>query len=59
MSDQLLYDILQKEIVRELLLEVDPQISDAMVDHIWSVCKGNPWNAPYLYKLRKMMEDQE
>jgi hypothetical protein len=44
-------DILSIEIVRELLTEVNPNITDAEVNDIWSKCGGNPWNAQILYKL--------
>lgn len=44
-------DILNLEIARELLVEVNPNITDAEVDEIWSKCNGSPWNAQILYKL--------
>lgn len=46
-----LYDVLNKEITRELLLEINPDISSQEVDEMWALCAGNPYNAPILYRL--------
>jgi hypothetical protein len=48
-------EIFNKEIARELLIEADPDITDDIVDRIYEACKGNPWNAPALYKIMKLM----
>ena len=46
-------DILNQEIVRECLLEIDPMTDDALVERIWELCKGNPWNAAPMYQIMK------
>lgn len=49
-------DIFQKEIVRELLLELDEEINDKLVDDIWKMCKGNPWDAVVLYQFTQILK---
>jgi hypothetical protein len=49
-------DALNQEIVRETLLEVNADTDDALVERIWSLCKGNPWNAVPLYNILKAVE---
>jgi hypothetical protein len=44
-------EIFNKEIVRELLSESNPHVSDEDVDKIWAACSGNPWNAAIMYDL--------
>jgi len=51
-----LNEILNQEIVRETLLEVNPNTDDALVEKIWSHCNGNPWNAVPLYNILKALE---
>lgn len=41
----LLTEIFNEEIVRELLTEQFPDISDDRIKYVWSCCDGNPWNA--------------
>lgn len=50
MEEELLL-VFNKEIVRELLLQEDPSTDDVLVDKIWKMCMGNPWNAGILYNL--------
>jgi len=47
-------DILNQEIVRECLLEIEPNTDDALVERMWALCKGNPWNAVPLYQILKV-----
>jgi len=49
-------DILNQEIVRETLLEVNPNTDNALVEKMWALCKGNPWNAVPLYNILKIIE---
>lgn len=44
-------DTFNKEIARELIIEHNPNATDAMVDTVWAACKGNPWNAGILYVM--------
>ena len=48
-----LEDIFNQEIVRESLREINPEVDDALVEKIWTLCEGNPWNAVPLYKILK------
>ena len=48
-----LEDIFNQEIVRESLREVTDAVDDALVEKIWTLCEGNPWNAVPLYKILK------
>jgi hypothetical protein len=56
MMNEELNEILNQEIVRETLLEVNPNTDDALVEKIWSHCNGNPWNAVPLYNILKALE---
>ena len=47
-------DVFNQEIVREALLEVNPETDDTLVDKMWKLCEGNPWNAVPLYEIMKM-----
>jgi hypothetical protein len=49
-----LNDILNQEIARELLLEINPELSDTTFDYIWSMSQGNPWNCPVSYKILEL-----
>ena len=53
MNQNIADDTFNREIVRETLLEIEPNTDDALVDRIWSMCKGNPWNAAPLYSILK------
>ena len=48
-----LEEIFNQEIVRESLREINPDVDDALVERIWTLCEGNPWNAVPLYKILK------
>lgn len=48
-----LEEIFNQEIVRESLREINPEVDDALVEKIWTLCEGNPWNAVPLYKILK------
>lgn len=43
------------EIVRELLLEINPNLSDEKFLEIWKMCHGNPFNAPILYQILEVV----
>lgn len=50
-------EFFQKEIARELLIEINPTITDQEVDEIWDMCKGNPFNAQLLFHLTKLTKN--
>lgn len=50
-------DIINLEIARELLLELNPKMSDEEISKIYSMCQGNPWNAPVLYSIIKVRDN--
>lgn len=47
-------EILNQEIARELILEINPLLTEEQFDVLWPLCKGNPWDAPIIYKLTEM-----
>ena len=47
-------EIFNREIVRECLREIEPNTDDALVERMWALCKGNPWNAVPLYQIMKV-----
>lgn len=51
-----LNEIFNQEIVSETLLEINPDTDDSLVEKIWSLCDGNPWNAVILYKHMGILE---
>lgn len=53
----LLQNILNYEIAVELLREYDPDISQDMIDVIWELCKGRPFDACPLYEIIKLHDD--
>jgi hypothetical protein len=53
-SADAMQDILNQEIVRECLLEIEPNTDDALVERMWALCKGNPWNAVPLYQIMRV-----
>lgn len=54
MDDQL-NEILNKEIVREILIQEEANnVDDALVDKIWAACGNNPWNAAVMYGIFKL-----
>ncbi len=46
-----MHNILNEEIARELLLEINPEISDEEFNKVWEICDGNPWDAEIIYKM--------
>lgn len=46
-----IHEILNIEIAKETMLEINPEVSDSDVERIYSKCEGNPWNAGILYEL--------
>jgi hypothetical protein len=51
-----LEEILGEEIARELLKELDPDISTERVEEVWAKCDGNPWNAKIIYSISKTIK---
>jgi len=49
-----LNEIFKQEIARELMLEINPELSQEKFEEVWSKCNGNPWNADILYKLLEL-----
>jgi hypothetical protein len=47
---QITDEVLNIEIARELLLEINPEISEAEIKGML-VISSNPWDAPILYKM--------
>ena len=50
---------LNKEIVRETLLQVNPNTDDVLVEQMWKMCQGNPYNAVPLYQIMKLLKNDE
>lgn len=51
--DDLMEETFKREIIRETLLEINPDTDDALVEKMWLLCDGNPWNAVPLYRMLK------
>ena len=47
-------DIMNQEIARELMLEINPDLSQQQFERVWSLCNGNPWNAGVLYQILEL-----
>lgn len=50
------YDMVEAlniSIVEELLNEINPNVTDDVVQKIWNICEGNPWNAAPLYLMMR------
>lgn len=62
--DEIIQESFNKEIVREQLLQeiADLQrneiVDDKLVDKIWLLCNGNPWNAVHHYHLKMSIKLQ-
>ena len=54
MIEDVLEDTFNLEIARELILAEDSNADNDTVERIWSMCNGNPWNAPVLYNILKV-----
>lgn len=52
-------DVFNLEIARELLVDIDPNITDEDLSKLYSKCNGNPWNAPILYSMLKIAKDND
>ena len=57
--EEVLAQILNFEIVLELLKEQDPNITDDQAEEIYAKCNGNPCNAPILYQLIKLANEND
>ena len=51
--------ILNEEIAKELLIELKPDISEEKIKEIYALCDGNPWNAPILYKMLELTNENK
>ena len=56
--EEVLGHILNFEISLELLKEQNPNISDEEAEEIYAKCNGNPYNAPLLYQLIKLVKNE-
>ena len=54
LTDDVLNDLVNQEIARELMLEVNSNFTEEQFQSIWKLCKGNPWNAGVLYQILEM-----
>ena len=48
-----LNNVVNQEIARELLLEIDPNLTDTMFDCVWSAAQGNPWDCAVIFEIMK------
>ena len=55
--EEVLGHILNFEIALELLKEQNPNITDEEAEEIYAKCNGNPYNAPILYQLIKLANE--
>lgn len=44
-------EIFNQEIARELMLEINPNLTQEKFEEVYNNCGGNPWNAGIMYKL--------
>ena len=51
-----LMDELNRSIVYELLAEDGVELQPEEFERLFVACKGNPWDAPILYQMLKMVE---
>jgi len=51
-----LSDIFNQEIARELMLEIEPDLTEERFRQVLDLCDGNPWNAGLLYKMTELKE---
>jgi hypothetical protein len=49
-------NIFNREIARELLLELDPDTNDALVDKLLAI-SPNPWDVQILYAMLKIKQE--
>lgn len=52
-------DALSRAIAEEQLKEVDPNITEAQIDKVCAMCKGNPWDAAPLYQIILLAEEMK
>jgi hypothetical protein len=57
-EEQLEYSLI-REIARELVLEHNPELTEDKFEQIWSLCKGNPWNAGIVYQLLEFKNENK
>lgn len=50
--------VLNFNIAKELLKQINPNLSDGEILDIFEKCQGNPFNAPILYQLLKNENDR-
>jgi hypothetical protein len=59
LNEEQLKLILIREIARELVLEHNPELTEDKFEQVWSLCKGNPWNAGIVYQLLELNEEKK
>lgn len=53
--EDMAYDILGQEIVRELMREEGAPTDDAFIQEMWEKCKPNAWDAPIIWRLQQIL----
>lgn len=49
-------EIFMEEIARELMLEINPNLTQEKFEQVWSLCDSNPWNAGIIYRRQLMVD---
>ena len=57
MNEEELSDIFNKEILRELMMETDPEVTDEEVDKYFDMSNKNPWDGKLLYEIQKCAKE--
>ncbi len=52
-------DIMNQEIVRELMLEINPNLTEEKFLQVWGLCGGNPFNAGLLCKMQEIVQTRQ
>ena len=47
-------DAFNEAIAWELMVKINPDLTQEKFDEVWPKCNGNPWNAPILYKMLEL-----
>lgn len=58
LSDGVMEGIFNREIARELLMEVNPDTDDELIDKMLAI-SPNPWDSAILYQLLELKKQQE
>ena len=57
MNEKELGDILNKEILRELMMETDPEVTEEEVDKYFDMSNKNPWDGKLLYEIHRCAKE--